>query len=102
MWIPDEKELLKRMNCGKKVVLTCDSASTADSIFVRLSFMVITTKARKQKGVLPVYWHIEALRKYIEIKPESYFSIYKTIIPEPESLIKYIRIAAEEGLLELK
>ena len=22
LWIPDEKELLKRMNCGKKVILT--------------------------------------------------------------------------------
>ena len=64
--------------------------------------MLLTTKARKQKGALPVYWNIEALGKYIEIKPDLYFSIYKTIIPEPESLIKYIRIAAEEGLLELK
>ena len=102
LWIPDEKELLKRMNCGKKVVLTCDSESTADSIFARLSFMLLTTKARKQKGALPVYWHIEALGEYIEIKPDSDFSIYDTMIPEPESLIKYIRIATEEGLLELK
>ena len=60
--------------------------------------MLLTIKARKQKGVLPVYWHIEALRKYIEIKPDSYFSIYKNIIPEPESLIKYIKIATEEYL----
>ena len=103
LWIPDEKELLKRMNCGKKVVLTCDSESTADSIFARLSFMLLTTKARKQKGVLPVYWHIEALGEYIEIKPDSDFSIYDTMIPEPESLIKYIRIATEEeGLLDFK
>ncbi len=64
--------------------------------------MLVTTKARKQKGVLPVYWHIEALGKYIEIKPDSYFSIYRKIIPEPESLIKYIRIAAEERLFELE
>ena len=103
LWIPDEKELLKRMNCGKKVILTCDSESTADSIFSRLSFMLLTIKARKQKGVLPVYWHIEALRKYIEIKPDSYFSIYKTIIPEPGCLIKHIRIAAkEERLFEIE
>ena len=63
--------------------------------------MLLTTKARKQKGVLPVYWHIETLGKYSEIKPDSYFSIYKKIIPEPESLIKYIRIAAEEHLWEV-
>ena len=98
LWIPDEKELLKRMNSGKKVVLTCDSESTASSISSRLSFMLLTIEARKQKGILPVYWHIEALRKYIEIKPDSYFSIYKAIIPEPEVLIKYIRIVAEEHL----
>ena len=98
LWIPDEKGLLKRMKCGKKVILTCDSESTADSIFSRLSFMLLTTKARKQKGVLPVYWHIEALRKCIEIKPDSYFSIYKAIIPGPEVLINYIRIVAKEHL----
>ena len=61
--------------------------------------MLLTTKARKQKGVFPVYWNIEALGKYIEIKPDSYFSIYKTIIPEPGCLIKYVRIAAEEERL---
>ena len=103
LWVPDEKELLKRMNSGKKVVLTCDSESTASSISSRLSFMLLTTKARKQKGALPVYWNIEVLGRYIEIKTNSYFSIYKTIIPKPESLIKYIRIAAEkEGLLDFK
>ena len=66
------------------------------------SFMLLTTKARKQKGVLsPVYWHKKSIGKYIEIEPDSNFSIYDTMIPEPDKLIKLIRIAAEEELFEI-
>ena len=60
--------------------------------------MLLTSKARKQKGVLtPVHWHKKSIGKYIEIEPDSNFSIYDTMFPGPGSLIKYIRIAAEEG-----